>query len=265
MIGDKIKWSILSMIIESEGVIRRFYKRDARYEKLLKFKNRYKNKRCFICATGPSLRKEDLELLRGEYTFGLNSICTIYDESDWRPSFYIFQDYPIYEMYSENINLSKDTIVLSGDPLVDYKNGNKIYLHVKWIRFPINWAYHKYEGLQGRPYVKFSKDAYQRVYSGYTVTYSAIQLAMYMGFKEIYLLGVDCNYKGGKNNHFKMMKNEFVRNPIAAQAESDVQRLAYHKALEVANEENVKIYNVSRGGELDVFERKVLEEVLCGK
>ena len=42
--------------------------------------------------------------------------------------------------------------------------------------------------------IGFSRDIASVVYSGQTVTYSMIQFAAYMGFKEIYLIGVDCNY-----------------------------------------------------------------------
>lgn len=265
MIINAIGLKIMSAMIEIEGIIRKSGIIDKKYAQLLAYKNKYMGKRCFICATGPSLRKEDLEILKNEYTFGVNSICAIYDETEWRPSFYVFQDYPVYEMYGDLINSSKRTIVFSGDPLVDYKRGGRINAKVKWIRFPINWAYHKYAGLKGKPYVKFSNDIYQRTYSGYTVTYSAIQLAMYMGFTEIYLLGVDCNYVGGKKNHFKLMKNEFIRETMPAKVESDTHLIAYQVAHKEALKRNVKIYNVSRGGKLEVFERRILEEVLNEK
>ena len=49
----------------------------------------------------------------------------------------------------------------------------------------------------------FSEDVARVVYGGATVTYACIQIAVYMGFKEIYLLGVDCNYcKGSNSNYF---------------------------------------------------------------
>jgi hypothetical protein len=265
LLKDKFIWKFMSLVIESEANVRKYYKKDSRYKKLLELKGKYKDKRCFICATGPSLKKEDVELLKNEYTFGVNSICSLYDETDWRPTFYVFQDYMVYESYEEMIRSAPKTMVLLGDPLSDYQRGKTVRLKAGWMRYPLNWAYNKYEMLQGRPFVKFSNDAYQRIYSGYTVTYSAIQLAMYMGFQEIYLLGVDCNYKGGKHNHFKFGRKEYTFHPVEAQKAQGEQRMAYRKALEEAERAHVKIYNVSRGGELDIFERKSLEDVLCEK
>lgn len=42
----------------------------------------------------------------------------------------------------------------------------------------------------------FSDDIVRGVYSGYTVAYDMIQIAVYMGFSEIYLIGADFNYNG---------------------------------------------------------------------
>ena len=39
-----------------------------------KLKNSFKGKRAFIIGNGPSLNKVDLNLLKNEYTFGVNSI-----------------------------------------------------------------------------------------------------------------------------------------------------------------------------------------------
>ena len=258
---DRIKWQILSCGINISAMYRHLGYQDKRYLQLKKFKNRYQGKRCFICATGPSLTQEDVEMLKDEYTIGLNSICAMYPDTWWRPKFYVFQDYPVYEMYGDWFNKEGKTIVFSGDPLVDYVRGAKI--KGKCIRFPLNWAYHCYTMRTGKQaYVYFSDDCYEKVYSGYTVTYTAIQLAMYMGFKEIYLLGVDCNYSAGKKNHFVKMKKEFIRTTQSAKKECGYQMLAYQKAKEEAERKDVSIYNVTRGGKLEVFPRKKLEEVL---
>lgn len=259
---DRMKWMILSCGMELSAFRRQLGVGDRRYERLKELQNRYQGERCFICATGPSLTQADVEMLKGEYVFGVNSICAMYPRTDWRPQFYVFQDYPIYEMYGEAFNQNGKTQVFSGEPLVSFPYAKRIKIRERWIRFPLNWAYHMYAGRKGKPFVKFSDNCYEKVYSGYTVTYSAIQLAIYMGFKEIYLLGVDCDYKSGKKNHFVKMKNEFVRSRENARSEREYQSLAYQKAREMAEERKVRIYNVSRGGKLEVFPRKNLEEVL---
>ena len=48
----------------------------------------------------------------------------------------------------------------------------------------------------------FSTDLAEGIYTGYTITYFAIQLAVYMGFKEIFLLGLDLAHREGKTHFF---------------------------------------------------------------
>jgi len=49
--------------------------------------------------------------------------------------------------------------------------------------------------------LRFSFDCAEEVFDGSTIAYSVLQLATYMGFKEIYLLGADCDYSGAVS-HF---------------------------------------------------------------
>ena len=64
-----------------------------------------------------------------------------------------------------------------------------------WIPFKLNNDYHMYDFIYtGKFFSKFSHDAHSFLYDGYSITYSLLQLAIYMGFKEIILLGCDSNY-----------------------------------------------------------------------
>ena len=65
---------------------------DRQFSRLKEFENKYNGERCFIIATGPSLTIDDLEKLKDEYTFGVNSIIKLFDETDFRPDFYGIQD-----------------------------------------------------------------------------------------------------------------------------------------------------------------------------
>ena len=52
----------------------------------------------------------------------------------------------------------------------------------------------------------FSHNVYKYLAQGFTVTYGAIQIAKYMGFSKIYLLGIDHNY-----NIFRDAKGRIIR------------------------------------------------------
>ncbi len=88
---------------------------------------------------------------------------------------------------------------------------------------------------------------------------AAIEAAIYMGCKEIYLLGVDCNYSL-KNLHF--MKTEYDdekwspnKNVDVAEIQQMSNIIGYEFIKKEAEKRSVKIYNATRGGSLEVFER----------
>lgn len=63
-------------------------------KQLASYKRKFAGKRCFLIGNGPSLRAEDMTRLHeaGEITFAFNRIYNIFDQTPWRPNFYISQD-----------------------------------------------------------------------------------------------------------------------------------------------------------------------------
>ena len=103
----------------------------------------------------------------------------------------------------------------------------------------------------------FSEDVCQKIFGGATVVYTCIQLAVYFGFKEIYLLGVDCNYvQGSRNNHFMPDQEKDMVNYKYEENEVEKDMVTCYKiAKNYADSHGIKIYNATRGGMLEVFER----------
>ena len=226
------------------------------YKRLLKYKNIHQGKRCFIIATGPSLTIEDLEKLKGEYTFGMNSICRIYDQTDFRPTYFGIQDYLVYNNLQSDIMKyykDSDNIFVSSRIMWHYPLGSKWNVYYEAI------AYKTYnQWFRNRYICKFSNNAYRLVYDCFAITHSLIQIAVYMGFKEIYLIGADCSFMGEKI-HFV---EHGVSDPTIASAQ-DKNIAGYLVAKRYADQHGIKIYNATRGGELEVFKRVVLEDVLA--
>ena len=82
-----------------------------------------------------------------------------------------------------------------------------------------------------------------------------------MGFSEIYLLGVDCNYKrGSQNNYFYQEKEK-------DNIDHDEERMimAYQSARNYADFHGIKIYNATRGGMLEVFDRVDFDSLFKGE
>lgn len=225
---------------------------DSNFSDILKIKNTYQNERCFIIGTGPSLTIEDLNLLKKEITFSCNSIIKLFSKTNWRPTFYGIQDCGIYAKLKDDIfkySLEMNKL------FIPENISKKFEIPQNVILFPYSNLYHLADP---KYYVNFSNDCYKIVYDGYTIVYSLIQIAIYMGFKEIYLLGCDVNYQKGKQNHVVsngvVYRNEYLSNKPMIEA---------HKiAKKNADKLNVKIFNCTRGGLLNIYPRISLEKVL---
>jgi hypothetical protein len=216
-------------------------------------KGKHEGEACFIIGTGPSLRIEDLEKLKGIVSFAPNRIYELLDKTSWRPTYYMCQDHAIIRKFAERIESVESK--LSFLP-VNYAN----QFHGDKYRFFVLQEKDFYPGD-----APFSTDPSKRIYQGYTVTYGAIQMAIYMGFKEIYLLGVDHNYSivrdaqgrpvrknDNANNYPAGMSQHMDQNNLPRIEETTI---AYETAEKLSAKYGVKIYNATRGGKLEAFER----------
>ena len=98
--------SKISLLLYKANLNIKRYKLKKSYNgKLLNsFKNKYSGERCFIIGNGPSLKVEDVEKLKDEFTFAFNRIYYIFDKTSWRPNFYISEDLKILEKSKNEIN-----------------------------------------------------------------------------------------------------------------------------------------------------------------
>jgi len=111
----------------------------------------------------------------------------------------------------------------------------------------------------------FSKDIVMGHYERISVIIDlCLQIAYYMGFKEVYLLGCDCDYTGLQRWDGLMTENKGGYGLPDGAGEWEVVFKAYQKCKDVFEEDGRKIYNSTVGGKLEVFERRKLEDV-CRK
>ena len=224
----------------------------AEYNSIKGFKNKYAGGRCFIVCTGPSLTLDDLDKLKSEVCLSMNTIVKIFGETEWRPTYYGVTDDAAYaelEPYIYRAIESSDLphVLLSDDNICKpFKVPESPHI------YPFHCIYSS-----KRHNLKFSDNAYATVYGGYTITYVLIQIAVYMGFKEIYLLGCDCDYSGEKTRFAAYESKEAERHFKGEAAMVE----AYKRAKEYADSRGIKIYNATRGGKLEVFERVDLNDV----
>lgn len=222
-----------------------------------KYRDIHKGRSCFVVATGPSLRVSDLNMLKenGYICISMNRIYNIFDKTDWRPDYYVIEDQKMIEDLAEEIaELELEHKFVNGAP-EKYWNLEKSKNSIMYKMIMQNCL---------NDNIGFSRNLERMIYNGYTVTYVCIQLAVYMGFSEIYLIGVDFNYSTdiyAESNHFEGYQKHYkdIRlNPVMP----DKMIRAYKKAKRVTDSMGVHIYNATRGGKLEVFDRIELDEVI---
>lgn len=142
-------------------------------ERLGAFQNIHAGRRCVIIGNGPSLNKMDLSFLEHEICFGMNKIFLLFDKWKFRPTYYASVNPLVIEQSADEILklpcpkfLSRNGFRFFDDP----GDMNFINTHTRW---------------------EFSLDPRNGLHEGWTVTFFALQLAYYMGFSEVVLIGVD--------------------------------------------------------------------------
>lgn len=221
-------------------------------DKLRSMKGSKQGQRCFVIGNGPSLCTEDLDRLIHEDCFGANKIYKVFPNTDWRPMYYLIVDW--HGVIGDELDELQAQMYLFGDYFFR-KNGISKQNTVVFYGERLLDA--KLSSFQ------FSEDISEQVYLGATVTYAAIQIASYFGYKEIYLLGVDHNYMRVSDGSGKIIDNQdakqshFYKDNDITKVYADAEGMtnAYIAAKQYADSHGINIYNATRGGMLEVFER----------
>ena len=237
------------------------YKRTPSYDFFQSCKDIHKGKRCFIIGNGPSLTPEDLDMIKDEISFASNRIYYIFDQTQWRPTYYMCTDRDIiranYDMI-EKLDLDNKLLSRYAQKYITNDDISIKYMMMRRVMLP---KYYRIKSI--------SKDVSKKFSPVPTVTCSAIELAIYMGFKEIYLLGMDNNYniqkKHGTNvvnsdSYFKGMKAEAV--PIGDNDTKEARDYYYEVYKTEAAKCGVTIYNATRGGMLEVYPRVLFDDIV---
>jgi|GEM_PF-3301259 len=154
-------------------------------DRLKSLKNKYKGKRIFIMGNGPSLNKTHLEFLKNEYTFGVNRIYLMDDKISWKPSFYTANDWRVVPDIATDINgLTGSTFFFEESFRGILREGSDTYYYRHCAADP-NYPDEK----------SFGHEATRGIRGAGSVVGTAVQLAAYMGFDPIYLIGCDLGYK----------------------------------------------------------------------
>ena len=226
-------------------------------------KDHHKGQRAFILGNGPSLRIQDLDTLHAndEISFAFNKIFLAFNETKYRPSYYIIEDPLVAENNFQFINQ------LEGFP--------KLIPHRLSPWFPLSEDTHHFNFIWDIRFPsppRFNPDP-NEMYWGSTVVYNALQWAVYMGCDPIHLIGVDFNFIEPQKTEMdgKVMVSEGERNhfhpdyrPVGERwfaPNLNNQLISFQAAREAADSLGVRIINSTRGGKLEVFPRVPFESL----
>ncbi len=216
--------------------------------------NLHRGERCFIIGNGPSLKQTDVPLLRKEITFGMNRIYLAFPEMGLETTYYVAVNQLVLEQCAADISqLAMPKFISCRAP--------------RDLTFPEDTIFLNTSGR--KPW--FSFDPAEVVWEMGTVTNVALQLAYYMGFQQVILIGVDHSFstKGPPNtevlsegddvDHFS--KEYFGKGFRWHLPDLETSELGYRMAKAVFEAGGREIVDATVGGKLQVF-RKVAYESL---
>jgi hypothetical protein len=221
-------------------------------------RGRFAGQRAFLVGNGPSLNITPLYLLDGEYTLCFNRFYLLQERLNWFPYFYMCVDPEVLDDVSLEID----------EYLPSVKMGFFSAMHAGVLAGHSNV-------LLMHPLGKVPKFSRRLPLfaSGGTVAYAGLQALFFLGFSEVYLVGVDQNYvihtstvategikvrslEDDDPNHFDPRyfgRGRRYHQPVQATRTSMMQ--AFQRAKEVAMERGVLVRNAGIGGALEVFDR----------
>lgn len=205
-----------------------------------------RTERCIIVGNGPSLKEVPDFFLEKYDTFGSNRIYLRFE-----PTFHVTVNPLVLEQCAKEI------------------------AKIECLRFVASSFEKEIPGsfpLISKALPHFSRRPWEGIYEGFTVTYVSLQLAFWMGYKSVLLIGVDHRYEydgepnqevvseGPDPNHFdpEYFGAGFRWHlPDLARSER-----AYHMAKTVYEADGRHILNLTKNTALDVFEKGDLEDWL---
>ena len=217
---------------------------------LKQYKDIHQGEDCFIVGNGPSLNKTDLNLLKDYHVFGLNKIHLI------------FEKYPEFKL-SYHTAVNPLVITQTVAELNQDLYGCPSFLSYHAAK-DITYTNPKVHQIHTRNTWSFYGDITAPISEGYTVTYVAMQIAYYMGFKNIFLVGVDHNFqqkgkpneqqefKGDDLNHFHP---DYFKGMQWHLADLEGNEASYALAKHQFHQDGREIYDATVDGKLEIFQK----------
>lgn len=218
------------------------------------YKDIHQGKTAVIIGNGPSVNLNDFGLFKDVVTFGCNRFYMCYKNTDFRPNYTVCIDPRTVSDFGEEIakNCGNELFIANYQIAKKYKNAKYIYRH------------------RTVPFV-FSADISNFVSNGSSVIASAIQIAYYMGIKDIYIYGIDHSFSYqnvkslslraeaiGDQNHF--IENYRDGKKWLAPREDEIEE-SLGLCYQWLKNNGGSLYNISRETKLEVIPKRNIGEI----
>ncbi|WP_245293698.1 hypothetical protein [Rhizobium bangladeshense] len=234
----------------------------------VQLRNRHAGQRCFILANGPSIKQQDIRVLKSEHVISVSSGYLHSDYAEIAPAYHCVPQI--------TYGLMSRADVVAWFREMHQKLGHAV-LFLNHTEEAVAREEKLFAGRQVR-YTVFSggfseyptdeiPDIASRIPAVQSVPVMGLMIAMYMGFSEIYLLGTD-------HDHFRTAEYKYSFEPTVLRGKDStvdaggkptswyaefvgLARLweQYRSIKQIAQHHGIRIFNATAGGELDEFPR----------
>lgn len=258
------------------------------------FKNKHSGETVVLVGNGPSLAKTNLDLIKKNKipSIAMNRINLIFNSTSWRPTYYLYASSNIYnEHWGDRWKSSVNYMIESKTACFIWKKFEndlitnlKKFENVYWFEakdFIKEWKRKRFkqkilEAIKiyfpslaindiSMSSKVFSKNPNRYLSKFGTSMLIAYQLAHFMDFSKIILVGCDLNWQTSRKerdndpNHFA--KN-YGANISFGKEDSILVKYAHSLAKKYFDIKNVEIINASINSELNVFKKEKLSNIL---
>jgi hypothetical protein len=220
---------------------------DVTAPRLAQFHNRHRGEACVLVCNGPSLNAMDLGFLKDRTVIGLNKIHLGLKRFGFQPQYLVAVNKRVVEQAGPQIAALPAIKFIGARAAAHLAEAEDVF-HVPILDPP----------------VVFSEDICRGVREGGTVTHAALQIAYYMGFAEVAIIGMDHRFtfvgdphapnllKGPDPNHFSpdYFSGQIWDNPDLARSEQ-----SYAVAREVYAASGRRIVDATLSGHCMVFDK----------
>lgn len=216
--------------------------------RLLRFHDLHQGERCVIVCNGPSLNRMDLGFLRKEVVFGLNKIYLGLPKFGFYPRYMVAVNRKVIEQSADAFR-KMNCVKFISDRGTDVLPEDALTYRIQT------------KDMTGR----FYGDITRGVREGHTVTHAALQLAYFMGFRQVVIIGMDHYFaqsgpsnaelemRGADPNHFSPDYFRGSKWDAPNLAESEI---SYRAALEAFSAVGREIVDATDGGHCQVFPKE---------